>query len=88
MREWANIGRAKYLVIALLLLHLVPIWAFKFIPTQDGLNHIYNAYILKDYNNPEYTKLREVYYLNVRPFPNWGANLSNSLRRRRQRNCV
>lgn len=64
----------KYLIIALFILHLIPIWAFKFIPTQDGLNHIYNAYVLKEYNNPEYTKFREVYRLNIKPFPNWGAH--------------
>ena len=56
------------------MLHLTPIWMFKFIPTQDGLSHVYNAYVLKEYNNPEYTKFREVYYLNVRPFPNWSAH--------------
>jgi len=64
----------KYLLIFLFALHLVPIWTFKFIPTQDGLSHIYNAYILKEYNNPEYTKIREVYSLNIKPFPNWGAH--------------
>jgi len=61
----------KYLIIGLLLVHLIPVWAFKFIPTQDGLNHVYNAYILKEYNNPNYTKFRQVYDLNIRPFPNW-----------------
>lgn len=74
MRKWPNMGSIKYLILTLLILHLIPIWTSKFIPTQDGLNHIYNAYILKDYNNPEYTKLREVYYLNARPYPNWGAH--------------
>lgn len=64
----------KYLLLVLLALHLVPTWAFKFIPTQDGLSHIYNAYILKEYNNPEYTKFREVYRLNIKPFPNWSAH--------------
>ena len=56
------------------MLHLIPIWAFRFIPTQDGLSHIYNAYVLKEYSNPEYTKFREAYHLNVKPFPNWGAH--------------
>jgi hypothetical protein len=64
----------KYILITLFVLHLIPIWAFRFIPTQDGLSHVYNAYVLKEYNNPEYTKFREVYHPNVKPFPNWGAH--------------
>ncbi|MBM3212982.1 hypothetical protein FJZ33_12230 [Candidatus Poribacteria bacterium] len=68
------VRKTKYLIILLFLLHLIPIWAFKFIPSQDGLNHVYNAYILKEYNNSEYTKFREVYSLNIKPFPNWGAH--------------
>lgn len=66
--------KPKYFIILLFLLYLIPIWGFKFIPSQDGLNHIYNAYILKEYNNPEYTIYREVYSLNIKPFPNWGAH--------------
>ncbi|MGB9597430.1 MAG: hypothetical protein ACPL7B_14205 [Candidatus Poribacteria bacterium] len=64
----------KYLITGLLIIHLIPIWSFKFIPTQDGINHVYNAYILKEYNNPNYTKYREVYDLNIRPFPNWTSH--------------
>lgn len=65
---------AKYGIILLLALHLFPIWAFTFIPTQDGLNHIYNAYIIKEYDHPDYTKYREVYEKNIKPFPNWTAH--------------
>lgn len=64
----------KWLIIALLVVHLLPIWAFKFIPTQDGLNHVYNAYILKEYNNPQSSIYRQVYDLNIKPFPNWVAH--------------
>ncbi len=62
---------AKKIIFILLLIHIIPLWIFKFIPTQDGINHVYNAYILKEYNNPVYTKYREVYSLNIKPFPNW-----------------
>lgn len=64
----------KHLIILLILIHLIPIWSFKFIPTQDGINHIYNAYILKEYNNPQYTQFRQVYSLNIKPFPNWTSH--------------
>ena len=55
----------------LCLLHLIPIWGFTFIPTQDGISHVYNSYILKEWNNPDYTKFHQVYDLNLTFFPNW-----------------
>jgi hypothetical protein len=66
---------AKYLIISLLIIHLIPIWTFKFIPTQDGINHVYNAYVLKEYNNTQYTQYRQVYDLNIKPFPNWTSHV-------------
>lgn len=69
-----RIDHTKAIIIILFLLHLIPIWIFKFIPTQDGLNHVYNAYILKEYNNPAYPKFREVYDLNLKLSPNWSAH--------------
>ena len=66
--------RLTYLIILLILINLIPIWAFKFTPTQDGINHIYNAYILKEYNNPNFTQFRKVYDLNIIPFPNWTSH--------------
>jgi len=64
----------KYIIIGLILANLIPVWAFKFVPTQDGINHVYNAYILKEYNNPIYTQYRQAYYLNIKPFPNWSSH--------------
>ena len=75
MANWLrSLDKTQIVIIVLLLIHLIPVWAFKFIPTQDGLNHVYNAYILKEYNNPEYTKYREVYDLNIKFSPNWSAH--------------
>lgn len=65
----------KYILIILLFaIHLLPIWVFKFVPTQDGINHVYNASILKDYHKPENHKLREVFQLNLKFFPNWTSH--------------
>jgi hypothetical protein len=64
-------NRAFQLILILCILHLIPIWGFEFIPTQDGLSHVYNAYLLKEWRNPEFTKFREVYNLNLTLFPNW-----------------
>ena len=64
----------KYIIIVLFVVHLLPIWIFKFIPTQDGINHVYNAYVLKDYHKPENYKLQEVFKLNLKFFPNWTSH--------------
>ena len=60
-----------YIVIALLVAHLLPLWVFKYFPSQDGASHIYNAYLLKEYNNPAMYKVRECFELNLTLFPNW-----------------
>jgi len=66
---------AKHIiVIALLVIHLLPIWVFKYFPTQDGPSHIYNAYVLKDYHKHENYKIREVFRLNLTLFPNWTSH--------------
>src|SRR5262249_12678023 len=41
---------AAFWVLALL--HLVPVWAYPYLPTQDGPAHLDNAQILKDYGDP------------------------------------
>jgi len=61
------------IVILLSILCLLPVWLFKCFPSQDGPEHLHNAYVLKDYHNPESQTLREHYYLKIRPFPNWGS---------------
>lgn len=66
---------AKYIIIfSLIIIHLLPIWIFKYFPTQDGPSHIYNAYVLKDYNKHENYKIREVFKLNLTIFPNWASH--------------
>ena len=62
-------------IAALLLLHLLPIWGFKYFPSQDGLSHLYNAHILKSYSNPDNYLLRQVYDLRLTIFPNWSSHL-------------
>ena len=62
------------IVITLLLIHLLPMWVFKYFPSQDGPSHIYNAYVLKDYHKHENYKIREVFKLNLTLFPNWTSH--------------
>ena len=73
--RYTKLSPNHILVIFLLVVHLSPIWAFKFFPTQDGLSHIYNAKVLKDYHKHENYKIRDVYQLkNLTLFPNWTSH--------------
>lgn len=66
----------KKLIIALLVCaYLVPVWLYKYFPTQDGPSHLYNSQVLKEYRNPEYN-FRDVYDLNLSLFPNWISHIS------------
>ena len=62
------------IVVVLMVLHLLPVWGFKYFPTQDGASHIYNSYVVKEYHNHENYRLREVYELNATVFPNWTSH--------------
>lgn len=64
-----------WLIIGLTLLHILPIWAFKYFPSQDGPCHIENSYMLLHYfgKNRDYS---HYYDLNHDPVPNW---LSHSM---------
>ncbi len=70
-----RISVLEYIIIALLVIHLLPIWIFKYIPTQDGASHIYNAYLLKEYHDPAMYKTRECFRLNLSLFPNWTSHI-------------
>lgn len=66
--------RWKHLIIILLVIHLAPLWLFKYFPSQDGPSHIYNAHVLKEYHKHENYKLRDVFKLNLTLFPNWTSH--------------
>jgi hypothetical protein len=48
---------------------LIPVWSFRYLPTQDGPSHINNAQILKDYGNPA-KGYQEIFELRDEPLPN------------------
>jgi hypothetical protein len=54
----------------LLILHVALIWAFRFIPTQDGPGHQALAFILRQYGRPDAGLLRQYYALNREALPN------------------
>ncbi len=64
------------LFVALLVLQVVPLWAFRCFPSQDGPTHLENAVILRDYARPDRPLLREFYTLSDRFHPNWFGHLA------------
>ncbi len=61
--------------LSLVAVHLVPVWAFLYFPSQDGPAHIENANILRHYSDPNASLLREYYVINRKPNPNWLGHL-------------
>ena len=64
--------------ILLVILYLLPIWIFEYFPTQDGPSHIYNSFILKHYNDPNYV-FNEYYDIRKEPVPNWASHIVMTL---------
>lgn len=62
-------------LIVLLVIHILPVWLFKYTCTQDGPAHVHNAHILKVYHNHENYILREVHERNPTLFPNWTSHI-------------
>ena len=62
-------------LIVLLVIHILPVWLFKYTCTQDGPAHVHNAHVLKVYHNHENYILREVYERNPTLFPNWTSHV-------------
>jgi hypothetical protein len=71
MQHVRCISLAQVLFSALLILHLLPIWLFKYIPTQDGPSHIYNSFVLKEYQNPDHGIFEQYYTVDPKLSPNW-----------------
>ena len=63
--------RHERIVAALTALLLVPVWLFRWFPTQDGPSHLYNAFVLARIGDPANVFIRQFFAVNLRPFPNW-----------------
>jgi hypothetical protein len=59
------------LFAVLTVLHLIPLWAFPFFPSQDGPAHQETAQILREYGEPGAELIRKYYLLNREALPNW-----------------
>ena len=65
----------KHLFVVLLVLHLLPLWIFAYFPSQDGVSHVYNGLVLKEYAKHENYKIRDAWQLNITIFPNWLSHI-------------
>ena len=65
----------KHLFVVLLVLHILPLWIFSYFPSQDGVSHVYNAKVLKEYAYHENYKMRDAWQLNITIFPNWLSHI-------------
>lgn len=52
MPGWRE-DRERWLFLALLLLHVVPLWAFRYFPSTDGPAHLENAEIINVFDRPD-----------------------------------
>jgi hypothetical protein len=80
MQIWKRIcvwldNRENLLLLALILAHLIPLWVFKYFPSQDGPAHIENANIILDYFRPDGAIFREYYIFNKNLEPTWPGHL-------------
>jgi hypothetical protein len=53
----------------------VPLWWFRYFPSQDGGSHVENADIVRRYSNPSSSLLRRYYVLATNRDLNWLGTL-------------
>jgi hypothetical protein len=59
---------------AVVLAYLQPVWVFRYVPTQDGPSHVFNAQVIKDYHNSA-AGYDAVFAIRSDPLPNWTSHL-------------
>src|SRR6266436_8396313 len=52
-------GRAKLVSLVLLVLYIIPYWAFPYFPSQDGPSHLYTAGVLASHSS---SRIYQQYY--------------------------
>ena len=70
VRRPGSVTSEKVIFCLLVLCYLVPLWSFRYIPTQDGPSHLANAEILKKYHDAGAERVRAYFVLNLKPIPN------------------
>ena len=65
----------RLLFCLLVLLQTVPVWGVKYFPSQDGVAHVENAAILRQWLGFGGDLFRRYYELNPFPEPNWTGHV-------------
>jgi hypothetical protein len=75
-RLWHYLARHPEAVAfwALAVAYLVPVWSFRYLPTQDGPSHLANALILRDYGHSA-AGYEAFFEVRAEPLPNWTSHL-------------
>lgn len=68
-------NREKVLLTGMTFLYLLPIWAFKYFPSQDGPAHLYNAFLIHEFISPTHDIFQQYYHLNTNLDPTWFVHL-------------
>jgi hypothetical protein len=69
LRQWLSDGSNLFFAL-LIVIHLIPVWSFKYFPSSDGPAHLNNANVLREYHRPDRPVFREYYVLNKNFDPN------------------
>src|SRR4051812_19165854 len=64
----------KRLFLALVIVHLVPIWAVRHQPTIDGPCHLYNAFAMRESVLHHDSAVTRAFRIDWRPHPNWAGH--------------
>jgi len=64
---------ANLCFLALIIIHLLPIWTFTYFPSTDGPAHLDNAHIIREYHDRPI--FREYYLFNTKLVPTWCGHL-------------
>ena len=72
---YRGVSRAEAVTFwALVLAYLLPVWVFRYVPTQDGPSHVFNALVIKDYSTTA-AGYDQVFEIRTDPLPNWTSHL-------------
>jgi hypothetical protein len=63
------------LFVLLILVHLLPVWSFRYLPSQDGPAHLNNANALRKYGDPAHPQFARYYVRNTSPDPNYVSHV-------------
>jgi hypothetical protein len=66
-----RVTRETLVFVVLLGVHVLPLWIFQFVPTQDGPAHQSISSILREIGTPGGAYLRDYFVLQKEAFPNW-----------------